>query len=129
MKSLASGNLLVTGPHCVNGVPLKRVNASYVIKTSTTVPLDGVAVNVDDSFFKRQSRFTRDQLKHASETTNKKCEAAKAADEKWRAEARNIQKSVDEKLMANIKKVDQMKGYLGTRFTLYSNTRPHELVF
>lgn len=74
LKSLASGNLLVTGPHCVNGVPLKRVNAAYVIKTSTTVSLDGVTANVDDSFFKRQSRYTKDQLKHASETTSKKVE-------------------------------------------------------
>lgn len=129
LKSLTSGNLLVTGPHKINGVPLKRVNPAYVLRTSTTVSLDGVAANVDDSFFKRQSRFTKDQLKHASETTNKKHEAAKTADENWRKEARKIQESVDEKLIANIKKVEQLKGYLGTRFTLYSNTRPHELVF
>ena len=53
LKSLQSGNLLVTGPFSVNGVPLKRVNPAYVIKTSTKVSLDGVAANVDDSFFKR----------------------------------------------------------------------------
>lgn len=82
---------MVTGPHKINGVPLKRVNPAYVIKTSTTVSLDGVAANVDDSFFKRQSRFTKDQLKHASETTNKKHEAAKTADENWRKEAKKIQ--------------------------------------
>ena len=80
LKSLQSGNLLVTGPHCINGVPLKRVNAAYVIRTSTKVSVDGVTANVDDSFFKRQSRYTKDQLKHASETTNKKVENAKAAD-------------------------------------------------
>ena len=32
-------------------------------------------------------------------------------------------------LKENIKKVDQLKGYLGTRFTLFNNTLPHELKF
>ena len=53
LKSLSSGNLLVTGPFSINGVPLKRVNPAYVIKTSTKVSLDGVTANVNDSFFKR----------------------------------------------------------------------------
>jgi len=34
--------LLVTGPFKVNGVPLRRINARYVIATSTTVDLKGV---------------------------------------------------------------------------------------
>ena len=72
IKNLASGNLLVTGPHNINGVPLKRVNPAYVIATSTSVSVDGVACNVDDAFFKRQNRFTKNQLKNASETRNKK---------------------------------------------------------
>lgn len=96
-----------------------------MIRTSTSVNLDGVTANVDDSFFRRQSRFTKNQLKQASESTNKKVETAKAEDEKWRKEAKNIQKQVDAKLMENIKKVGELRGYLGTRFTLYSNTKPH----
>ena len=71
LKSLPSGNLLVTGPYGINGVPLKRVNPAYVIATSTKVSLDGVAANVDDSYFKKQTRFTKNQLKNASETRNK----------------------------------------------------------
>jgi large subunit ribosomal protein L6e len=47
LKNLASGNILVTGPYAINGVPLKRVNSAYVIATSTKVPLDGVTANVD----------------------------------------------------------------------------------
>ena len=33
---------MVTGPFKVNGVPLRRVNARYVIATSTTVDLSGI---------------------------------------------------------------------------------------
>ena len=79
MKSLASGNLLVTGPYTVNGVPLKRVNPAYVITTSTKVSIEGVNTNVDDSFFKRQKTWTQSQLKNASEARLKRFEASKQA--------------------------------------------------
>lgn len=72
LKSLASGNLLVTGPYAVNGVPLKRVNPAYVISTSTRVSLDGVNANVDDAWFKRQRTWSKFQLKNASEAKLKR---------------------------------------------------------
>ena len=74
LKSLPSGNLLVTGPYAVNGVPLKRVNPAYVISTSTKVPIDGVSVNVDDAFFKKARTWTQGQLKNASEQKLKRVE-------------------------------------------------------
>lgn len=42
LKHLPQGILLVTGPFKVNGVPLRRVNARYVIATSAKVELQGV---------------------------------------------------------------------------------------
>jgi large subunit ribosomal protein L6e len=66
LKTLSSGNLLVTGPYAINGVPLKRVNPAYVISTSTKVSLDGVNANVDDAWFKKQRTWTKFQLKNAS---------------------------------------------------------------
>ena len=72
LKSLASGNLLVTGPYAVNGVPLKRVNPAYVISTSTKVSLDGVNANVDDAWFRRQRTWSKFQLKNASEAKLKR---------------------------------------------------------
>lgn len=58
LKTLESGNLLVTGPYKINGVPLKRVNPAYVISTSTKVSVDGVSVNIKDDFFKKQRTWT-----------------------------------------------------------------------
>ena len=42
---------------------------------------------------------------------------------------KGVQKSVDAKLVENIKKEAHLKGYLGTRFSLSNSTRPHELKF
>jgi large subunit ribosomal protein L6e len=42
LKNLDQGVLLVTGPFKVNGVPLRRVNARYVIATSYKIDLAGV---------------------------------------------------------------------------------------
>lgn len=42
LKHLAQGVLLVTGPFRVNGVPLRRVNARYVIATKQKVDLSGI---------------------------------------------------------------------------------------
>merc|ERR1711881_802448 len=52
LKRLDSGLLLVTGPYKVNGVPLKRVNAAYVIPTSTTLNIAGVDTSkLNDAYF------------------------------------------------------------------------------
>ncbi len=42
LKNLDQGVLLVTGPFKVNGVPLRRVNARYVIATSYKIDLADV---------------------------------------------------------------------------------------
>ena len=129
LKVLNSGNLLVTGPYSINGVPLRRVNPAYVLNTSTKVSLEGVNANIDDSFFKKQKKFTGADLKKASEAGTKKVEEAKEMATKWREEAKNVQKAVDGKLLHNIKAVEHLTAYLGTRFTLYANSRPHEMKF
>jgi large subunit ribosomal protein L6e len=74
LKRLNSGNILITGPHSVNGVSLGRVNPAYVLSTSTKVSLDGVVANIDDSFFKKNIRFTKNELKNASEHRRQKAE-------------------------------------------------------
>ena len=42
LKTLPQGVLLVTGPFKINGVPLRRVNARYVIATSYKVDVNGL---------------------------------------------------------------------------------------
>lgn len=74
LKRLTSGNLLVTGPYAVNGVSLGRVNPAYVLSTSTNVSLAGVNANIDDTFFKKSKRFTKNELKNASEHRLKQVE-------------------------------------------------------
>jgi len=59
LKHLSQGVLLVTGPFKVNGVPLRRVNARYVIATSYKVDLSGIdSKKVDevasDKYFSRE---------------------------------------------------------------------------
>ena len=42
----------LSGPFKINGVPLRRVNQSYVIGTSTKVDISGVSVEkFDDKYF------------------------------------------------------------------------------
>jgi large subunit ribosomal protein L6e len=42
LNSLDQGVLLVTGPFKVNGVPIRRVNARYVIATSTVLNIKSI---------------------------------------------------------------------------------------
>lgn len=83
LKRLESGNLLVSGPYAINGVPLRRVNPAYVISTSTKVSLDGVNANIDDKFFKQAKRYTKNELKNASEHRLKNVEEGNKTTAKW----------------------------------------------
>lgn len=44
-------------------------------------------------------------------------------------ERKKDQKAVDDQLVAAIKKVDQLEGYIKSRFSLKKGDRPHELKF
>ena len=46
-----------SGPFKINGVPIRRVNQTYVIATSTKVDISGVKVDkFDDKYFAREKK-------------------------------------------------------------------------
>ncbi|MFS8023224.1 putative 60S ribosomal protein L6E [Helianthus anomalus] len=91
---ITSGLLLVTGPFKINGVPLRRVNQSYVIATSTRVDISGV--NVEKK--KGEGEFF---------------EAEKEEKNTFPQEKKDDQKSVDTTLIQSIEAVPDLKSYLG----------------
>ena len=62
LKHLSQGVLLVTGPFKINGVPLRRVNARYVIATSARVELKGLDSKTVDKV-SESGYFTADKTK------------------------------------------------------------------
>jgi large subunit ribosomal protein L6e len=125
VKQLDSGLLLVTGPHKVNGVPLKRVNQVYTITTSAKVDLKGVdASKISDK------TFTRDKKAKAADAKHFFAEGAKK--KILNADRVANQKAVDGAILANIKadkKSPLLKKYLSARFSLTKNDRPHAMKF
>ena len=121
LKQLTSGLLLVTGPFKLNGVPLKRVNQVYTITTSTKVNVAGVNVDqVSDATFKDKSAKSKGR------------DIFNENEKKQRSPERtNLQKSVDDALMKNIKadKTPLLKEYLRARFSLSKNDKVHAMKF
>ncbi|KAL2497417.1 60S ribosomal protein L6-3 [Abeliophyllum distichum] len=111
-------------PFKINGVPLRRVNQSYVVATSTKVDISGVNVEkIDDKYFAKQA-----------EKKNKKgetefFEAEKEEKNVLPAEKKDDQKAVDAVLLKAIESVPELKFYLGARFSLKAGMKPHELIF
>ncbi|KAL5053375.1 hypothetical protein RYX36_034057 [Vicia faba] len=124
LKQLPSGLLLVTGPFKINGVPLRRVNQSYVIGTSTKVDISGVNVsNFDDKY------FSKDAKKKKSKGEGEFFESDKEEKKVLPQEKKDEQKTVDAALIKAIESIPDLKTYLGARFSLKAGVKPHELVF
>ncbi|KDP21512.1 hypothetical protein JCGZ_21983 [Jatropha curcas] len=124
LKQLSSGLLLVTGPFKINGVPLRRVNQSYVIATSSKVDISGVNVDkFDDKYFAKQ--FEKKNKKGEGEFF----EAEKEEKNVLPEEKKDDQKTVDAALIKSIEGVPDLKAYLAARFSLKAGMKPHELVF
>jgi large subunit ribosomal protein L6e len=119
---LEDNPLLVSGPFKVNGVPLRRVNARYVIATSTKVDISSVDVSkFDVAYFAREksSKSTKGEGEFFGEEPKKEIKAERIAD----------QKTVDAALLASIKQTPLLKQYLASSFSLKSGDRPHLLKF
>jgi len=125
VKQLSSGLLLVTGPHKLNGVPLRRVNQIYVIGTSTKLDLSAAKFdNLDDKFFKR----VRPTKKNADKDIfDSKTEKTQLSDER-----RQAQRNTDATILGAIKAhADSrlLRRYLKSRFQLWNGVLPHKMKF
>ncbi|MCJ1484580.1 hypothetical protein MMC06_004751 [Schaereria dolodes] len=126
LKHLSQGVLLVTGPFKVNGVPLRRVNARYVIATSSKVELKGIDEKTvekvgEEGYFtreKKQDKAGEEAFFKQGEKPEKKMVASARAED---------QKAVDKALLATIKSEPHLIEYLRSSFSLRKGDRPHEM--
>ena len=121
LKKLESNLLLVTGPYKYNGVPLKRVNAAYVLPTNTKLKLGEVAKNVDDKFFNR--------VKIERKKEEDFFEDAKKKKDRITENRKKMQDEVDIEVKKAVDEVPMMKEYLRNRFALKNGDKPHLMKF
>eukprot|EP01089_Gocevia_fonbrunei_P015505 TRINITY_DN454_c0_g1_i1.p1 TRINITY_DN454_c0_g1~~TRINITY_DN454_c0_g1_i1.p1 ORF type:complete len:232 (-),score=46.39 TRINITY_DN454_c0_g1_i1:33-728(-) len=126
LKQLGSGLLLVTGPFKINGVPLRRINQSYVIATTTKVDLTGVKIpkRLKDAYFKRPKETKKDKKGEEDFFTQVK-------EKKVIAENRvKDQKEFDSQILAIVQKTPKLEEYLHARFSLSTRSLyPHNMKF
>lgn len=137
-----NGPLVVSGPFKFNGVPLRRVDARYVIATSTKVDVAGVDVSkvTKETFtrpkaakrVKSEGEFMGDKAKKAAEAGAKKKRSNGANGGKVSDARLALQKAVDAGIIASLKKDAQGKakaGYLRSVFTVKPGDMPHRMLF
>merc|ERR1712036_174332 len=115
LNTLDQGVLLVTGPFKINGVPLRRVNARYVIATSQKVDLAGI----DTKKIEEASDAKYFAAAKGEKAEKKKPSTSRAAD----------QKSIDKALLSTIKKEPMLAAYLSSSFSLRKGDRPYEMAW
>ena len=127
LKNLESGLLLVTGPYKINGVPLKRVNAAYVLPTSTKVDINAKAADkIKDEFFKKVD-IKRGKDKDFFEKDFVESDETKK--QRITEERKKAQNEIDVVVKKAVENVPELKGYLKNRFALKSGDKPHLMKF
>ena len=122
LKKLESNLLLVTGPYKYNGVPLKRVNAAYVLPTNTKLNINAeIAKNVNDKFF---DRVYIERTKEEDFFEDKEKKKGRISEDK-----KKLQTEVDTEVKKAVDGVPMMKEYLRNRFALKNGDKPHLMKF
>ncbi len=122
LKKLESNLLLVTGPYKYNGVPLKRVNAAYVLSTNTKLNINAeIAKNINDKFF---DRVDIERTKEEDFFEDKEKKKGRISEDK-----KKLQTEVDTEVKKAVDGVPMMKEYLRNRFALKNGDKPHLMKF
>ena len=122
LKKLESNLLLVTGPYKYNGVPLKRVNAAYVLPTNTKLNINAeIAKNVNDKFF---DRVDIERTKEEDFFEDKEKKKGRISEDK-----KKLQTEIDTEVKKAVDGVPMMKEYLRNRFALKNGDKPHLMKF
>jgi len=126
LKNLKSNLLLVTGPYKLNGVPLKRVNAAYVLPTRTKLNLASVPTldQITDALFKKVAVKGDKKDKSAQFFDDPKAKKERISEQR-----RNAQNNVDTEILKAVKTVPQLSAYLSNRFALKNGDKPHTMLF
>lgn len=127
LRTLHSGLLLVTGPHKINGCPLRRISQRYVIGTQTRLDIGDVKLpeTIDDRYFRRER-------KKRSKKEEGDIFATKKESYKVSVQRKEDQKIVDKQVIAAIRKHPDRKllfTYLNVMFGLRSSQYPHRMQF
>jgi len=126
LKQLGTGLLLVTGPHKLNGCPLRRVNQRYLVATSTKLDVSKVSVpeNINDKYF---ARVKAEKSKKEGDIFEAKKEAYKPSEQRKADQA-----AVDAQVLAAIKGHADgavLRQYLKATFSLSKGEFPHKMCF
>ncbi|TNN09911.1 60S ribosomal protein [Schistosoma japonicum] len=136
-RQKSTGLLLVTGPYCYNGCPLRRIHPDYVIATKTKIDLSNFTLPQrihQKAYFTRSTykKFNKHVTKHKSlqdlleyDNTNKSM--YQPNDEK-----RIDQIYIDNEIKKAIKLHNESKmliNYLKSLFSIGKYDRPHEMLF
>jgi large subunit ribosomal protein L6e len=132
LKTLPSGLLLVTGPHIINGCPLRRMHQMFTIVTSTKLDISSVKVGdeVNDKYFKRKrddNKKNKSKRGEGGDIFDTKTEAYKPDENR-----KKTQIAVDTQILDVIRKHKEKKllfSYLGSFFQLRNRMYPHKMKF
>jgi large subunit ribosomal protein L6e len=132
LKTLPSGLLLVTGPHIINGCPVRRMHQMFTIVTSTKLDISKVKIPeaINDKYFKRVR--TDNKKKQSKKTEGGDIFETKAEQFKPNEQRKKDQVEVDKQLVEIIRKSADKKllfSYLGSFFQLRNHQFPHKLKF
>merc|ERR1711951_174272 len=127
LKQLGTGLLLITGPHKLNGCPLRRINQRYLLGTTTKIDVSAVSVpeNINDKYFARIK--AEKSAKKEGDIFDAKKEGYKPSEQRKKDQA-----AIDTQVLAAIKKEKEgqaLRQYLKAPFALSKGQFPHTMSF